>query len=304
KYSVFEGDEYKSSPTDNTPKFAYYKPTHLLLTAVSWDHADLYPTEESYFNVFKDLISKSKFIVANKDNEKVREMVKKAVWYGKKDAEYVYSDVKQTKDGLNFKINDIDIYSPMIGAFQAENITGCFAMASEIGIPEEKIVEAIASFKGLKRRLEKRSEGKVTVFHDIAHSPEKANSVLKNLREIYKDKIIAIFEPNIGGRSRDSIIKYDNAFNDADIVIIPRLTKLKVAENLDNRPMEGDELAETIAKTHSNTKYIDDDNILVNFIKDNTKTNDIVVFLGSHGFRGMIEETIASFSTSLHQQSR
>jgi UDP-N-acetylmuramate: L-alanyl-gamma-D-glutamyl-meso-diaminopimelate ligase len=53
KYSIFEGDEYKSSPTDTTPKFVYYKPTHLLLSAVSWDHADLYPTEESYFNVFK-----------------------------------------------------------------------------------------------------------------------------------------------------------------------------------------------------------------------------------------------------------
>jgi UDP-N-acetylmuramate: L-alanyl-gamma-D-glutamyl-meso-diaminopimelate ligase len=299
KYSIFEGDEYKSSPTDNTPKFVYYKPTHLLLSAVSWDHADLYPTEESYFDAFKSLISKipsSGFTIANKDNEKVRELVKGAIWYGKdKEAKYVYSDVQQTKDGLKFKINDTEIYSPMIGAFQAENITGCFAMAKELGIKDEIIVKAISEFKGLKRRLEKRLEGEITVFDDIAHSPEKASSVLENLRKIYTGKIITIFEPNIGGRNRESNIKYDNAFKNSDIVIIPRLTKLKISEDKE-APMDGFELASTILKTHLNTKYIENDEELVKYLIENTKTNDIIVFLGSHGFRGMIEETIKKLS--------
>ncbi len=48
-WSVLEGDEYKSSPTDNRAKFFHYKATDLLLSAVSWDHADLYPTEQLYF---------------------------------------------------------------------------------------------------------------------------------------------------------------------------------------------------------------------------------------------------------------
>jgi UDP-N-acetylmuramate: L-alanyl-gamma-D-glutamyl-meso-diaminopimelate ligase len=299
KYSVFEGDEYKSSPTDNTPKFVYYKPTHLLLSAVSWDHADLYPTEENYFDAFKNLISKiptSGFIVANKDNEKVKELVKDAIWYGKDtEAKYIYSDVQQSKDGLKFKINNLAISSPMIGTFQAENITGCFAMAKELGIKDEIIVKAISEFKGLKRRLEKRLEGEITVFDDIAHSPEKASSVLENLRKIYTGKIITIFEPNIGGRNRESNIKYDNAFKNSDIVIIPRLTKLKISEDKE-APMDGFELASTILKTHLNTKYIENDEELVKYLIENTKTNDIIVFLGSHGFRGMIEETIKKLS--------
>lgn len=298
KYSIFEGDEYKSSPTDTTPKFTYYKPTHLLLSAISWDHADLYPTEESYFNVFRDLISKTNFIVANKDNDKVRELVDKAVWYGSKDADYVYTDIKQTKNGLDFKINGIDIHSQLIGKFQAENITGCFAMASELGIDQKIIIEAIANFKGMRRRLERRYDGNITVFDDIAHSPEKASTVLNNLREIYQGKIFAIFEPNIGGRSRESIVKYNNAFKDADIVIIPRLTKLKIGDN--DKPMEGNELAETILKTHNNVTYIEDDNNLIKYLIENTKKGDCIAFLGSHGFRGMIEELI----TYLHQQSQ
>jgi len=317
KYSIFEGDEYKSSPTDTTPKFVYYKPTHLLLSAVSWDHADLYPTEESYFNVFKNLISNipnTVLLVVNSDNEKAKELVqssldKKVIWYGKENADYIYSDLVQNTSGLNFNIkykeNTFEIYSEMIGSFQAENITGCFAMAHSIGINPEDIIKAIANFKGLKRRLEKRYTSKVTIFDDIAHSPEKAKTVLDNIKKIYSGKVIAIFEPNIGGRSRESVSKYNNAFLNADVVIIPRLTKLKIAENSSEQPMDGEELAQAISKTNKNVIYIEDDNTLVSRIVeivkdlDNTKNNNVIAFLGSHGFRGMIEQTI----TSLHQQS-
>ena len=307
-YSVFEGDEYKSSPTDTTPKFFYYKPTHLLLTAVSWDHADLYPTEESYFDVFKKLIAgipKDGLIVANADQAKVTELLKdysyKKVTYGKSVADYVFGDIKQSKNGIDFTISHAGkiykIHSPMIGAFQAENITGDFAMAESIGIGPDIIIEAIAQFKGLKRRLEKRLDGElsesgVTVFDDIAHSAEKATSVLENVKKIYSGKIFAIFEPNIGGRSRESNIKYDTAFKDADYVLVPRLTKLKVTDDELGQPMEGDELAEIIKKTQPHTEYIADDTTLVDYLISHAKKGDCIVFLGSHGFRGMIEETV------------
>lgn len=302
KYSVFEGDEYKSSPTDPTPKFSYYNPTHLLLSAVFWDHADLYPTEELYFKAFEKLTSnipKNGFIVANKDNAGINKIISKTsckvISYGKSGADYTFGKIKQDKSGLDFEIvhdgKKIQIHSPMIGEFQAENITGCFAMAKELDIPEQTIKQAIKDFKGLKRRLEKRFEGDITVFDDIAHSPEKACSVLENIRKIYKGKIVAVFEPNTGGRKREIIKKYDNAFKSADMVIIPRLTKLKIALD-EEKPIEGEELAEIISKTHKNTKNIDNDDSLIKEIVKQTTKGDVIVFLGSHGFRGMIEETI------------
>ena len=333
KWCILEGDEYKSSPIDNTPKFTYYKPTHLFLTAVSWDHADLYPTEESYFETFKKLVSsipKKGLILANKDDkgvDKILEKInRKVIYYGKEKVDriqkisrngeigkdktdYTYRDVRQTKDGLDFTIShkekNYKIHSPMIGEFQAENIAGCFAMAHQIGITPEKIVKAIEEFKGLKRRLEKRFEGDMTVFDDIAHSPEKAASVLENIHSIYRSKyhttnqdkngkqvkILAIFEPTIRRRQRESSYKYDNAFKNADTVVIPRLTKLKVSKE---KPMEGDELAEVIKKTQPNVIYIEDDKELVKYIVKKAHKDDVIVFLGSHGFRGMIEETITS----------
>lgn len=312
--SVFEGDEYKSSPTDDRAKFFHYKPTHLLLTAVSWDHADLYPTEADYFGAFTKLIAtlpKNGYIVACADHAGAQKVLGsysgKKIMYGKSsggmDLDYSYDITAETKDGLDLTIghgnNTWNIHSPMLGNYQAENIAGCFAMAHSMGISAEKIVRAIGTFRGLKRRLEKRADGDVTILDDIAHSPEKAKSVLATLRTIYTGKIIAIFEPNIGGRKREASSKYDNAFGNADLVVIPRLTKLKVGDDEKDPPIEGPELARTIARTHPNVKNIEDDTALVDFILADAQKGDVIVFLGSHGFRGMIEEII-----SPHQRSQ
>jgi len=309
EWSVFEGDEYKSSPKDNTPKFVYYRPNNLLLSSVSWDHADLYPTEESFFAVFEKLIStipQNGVIVACNDNLGVQKLIsrtnQKFITYGRNNADYVYSDFKQSLEGIELKIRDskgniYEIRSELIGEFQAENITGCFAIAKEIGIDAQDIINAIKDFKGLKRRLEKRLNAKdnarkIMIFDDIAHSPEKVSYILKALKDICNSKITLVFEPNIGNRKKEIEKKYDNAFKDADEVIIPRLTKLKIPEDESNLPVEAEGLCAIISKTHSNAKSITNDNELVDYLDKNTKEGGIIVFAGAHGFRNMIEETV------------
>ena len=323
-WSVFEGDEYKSGPNDPTAKFFYYKPTHLLLTAVSWDHADLYPTEEIYFKTFEKLVNQipaTGMIVACADDAGVAKVlaatgasgmpevptIPKPITYGKTPgADYYYHSIEHTKNGISFSIDHAGqiyrIASPMLGRFNAENFAGCFAMAHSIGVAPEKIVAAIARFKGIKRRFEKRldapdSKTGVTVFDCHAPTPEKAASILESLREVYDKKIIAIYEPNIGGRQKSSIDMYNNAFKNSDIALIPRLTKLKVDMSADSaakdQPLEGPELAAFISETHPATEYIEDDVQLVTRATTLAATDDVIVFLGSHGFRGMIEEVVA-----------
>lgn len=302
-WSVVEGDEYMTAKWDKQAKFMHYRPTHLLLTAVKWDHADVYPTEESYFDAFKKLISMSPFIVACIDTEKLPALLSEAkhsyISYGKDPrATYRYENVSESKDGIEFDIihegSSYHIKSPILGTYNAENITGCFAMAKEIGIDADSIMKSIASFAGMKRRLEKRYENKVTIIDDIAHSAEKVRSVLATLHKAYKGSIVAVYEPNSGNRTPQSKPAYENAFKDADTVIIPRLTKLKIDEANPEKMFDGQELRDTIAKTHKNAVYMEDDKALVDFITKNRKEGDVIAFLGSHGFRGMIEESITS----------
>lgn len=311
-WSVVEGDEYKASRWDNGPKFAYYSPTHLLLTSVVWDHADVYPTEAEYFNAFSKLyksiptsgvrvISEQADGIVNKNTglasafkKMLRPDIKtNTVIYGKTVvAAYRYTNIQQTKDGLQFDILHGDkkytIHSPCLGEYMADNITGCFAMADQMRIVPEKIIAAIKTFVGMKRRLEKRFDGNVTIFDDIAHSPTKAKSVLETLKKIYNTKVIAVFEPNTGNRRPQAANWYDNAFAAADEVVIPRLTKVKVDET-EEPPFEGEQLATIIARTHANTRYIDEDAHLIAHLR-NSEPNSVIIFLGSHGFRGMIEE--------------
>lgn len=306
KYSVLEGDEYKSSKWDNGAKFFHYHPTHLLLTAIEWDHADVYPTEKLYFEAFEQLtasIPNNGIIIASEKIKikRLEDQKTKMITYGKSDsAIYQYNNITMTKNGIKFDIihnsKIYNLHSPMLGNYMAENICGGFAMAYELGMEAEKIITAIAKFSGLKRRLEKRFTGAITIFDDIAHSPAKAKAVLENLRQIYTGKIFCIFEPNTGNRQPQSIPSYNQAFINADEVIIPRLTKLKTSEELHH--FEGNELADIISQTHSSVKYIDEDEKLINYLTNSVKKDGVIVFCGSHGFRGMIDELIKKYENS------
>jgi UDP-N-acetylmuramate: L-alanyl-gamma-D-glutamyl-meso-diaminopimelate ligase len=320
-WSIIEGDEYQVSIKERRAKFFHYKPTDLLMTAMSWDHADLYPTEALYMDAFKKLLAnlprKGKIVYCI-DNENLTSLINETikegahdpdafVSYGKSEkADYRYSNISHTKAGLSFTITyhgkEYVIKSPMLGAYNIENITGCFAMAREQGIAPGVTSDAIAEFPGLKRRLERRFEsadGTLTVIDAHAPTPEKAQAGLQSIREVYKGKIVAIFEPNIGGRQRASAHMYDNTFIDATTVFIPRLTKLKIDENAEVQPLEGDELATLMRKTHPSVEYVDNDETLVDsairYAQDIGPDN-VIVFLGSHGFRGMIEEVVKKLS--------
>lgn len=336
-WSVVEGDEYKTSRWDAQAKFFHYSPTHLLLTGAIWDHADIYPTAEEYEKVFIDLVNlvpKNGLVVANTGEDTIKNILNKTnrdvISFGVAGEEdYSCINIELTKDGTNFDVvhkksgEIFHLQTKMLGDYIAKNFTGCFAMAHEIGIEPKVIIEAIRSFDGIKRRLEKRFDGHVklpdgrhaardvTVYDDISHSPEKSRAVLASLRKIYNGKIIAIFEPNTGNRKSESFPGYDNCFVDADEIIIPRLTKVKIDPNDPSKPVDGEKLADIIKKTQPNVSYIDDDAKLIEHILKKVKRqgeiphqakgsgagNNVVVFLGSHGFRGMITQLVSRIST-------
>jgi len=319
-YSVLEGDEYKSSSWDNKAKFFHYSPTHLLLTSVVWDHADVYPTEEDYKNAFRQLVSRlpeNGLLVVSEKVRKIedyfllpacRQARRKnktedctVIRYGQDEKnDYQYYDVQISKHGVQFKIKHkssvFSLQSSSLGSYMADNMTGCFVMAHQLGMEPEEIIKHLASYKNIKRRLEKRFDGDITVFDDIAHSPAKATAVLASIRTLYNGRLFVVFEPNTGNRKPVSFPGYDNAFASADEVIIPRLSRVKVVADDPEKPVYGKELAGIIGKTHNNVQYMPADETLVEYLLTQTTKGDVVAFLGSHGFRGMIDQLVSKLS--------
>jgi len=312
KYSILEGDEYKSARWDDGAKFFHYSPTHLLLTSVVWDHADVYPTEQSYFEAFEKLLTNlpesGLLVTSERVKKEMLDFAKcKKITYGK-DAknDYVYQNVTVNKKEIKFEIKYQDqifqINSPLLGEYLVDNMTATFAMAHQLGLASDKIIQTTNTYKNVKRRLEKRLDGEITVLDDIAHSPQKASSVLQTLKNIYHDgKVIAVFEPNSGNRQKEAIPGFDNKFSDADLVIIPRLTTIKQAPG-EEISIEGEELTEIIKKTQANTIYLDKDEELVDYVVKIAKPNDVIAFLGSHGFRNMIESACQQIQQNQQKQ--
>jgi UDP-N-acetylmuramate: L-alanyl-gamma-D-glutamyl-meso-diaminopimelate ligase len=299
KWSILEGDEYKTARWDQSPKFAYYKPKYLLLSAVVWDHADLYKTEADYHAAFQKLVDdlpSDGFVVASERVDSIS-FTPKIISYGKSSTcTYHYGTIEESAGGIKFTIEHkgekYSIESPCLGEYMADNITGCFALAHSLGIDSENIIDNIKNFLGMKRRLEKRFEGVIDVFDDIAHSPAKAKSVIQTLKRNFpNNNIVVVFEPNTGNRRPESIPGYDKAFIDANEIIIPRLTKIK-HNDAEPEPLDGRDLEKIISKSHKNVKYIEDDTELVKYLLKKSTPNKTIAFLGSHGFRGMIEDLI------------
>jgi UDP-N-acetylmuramate: L-alanyl-gamma-D-glutamyl-meso-diaminopimelate ligase len=306
-WSVLEGDEYKTSKDDLRAKFFSYKPTHLLLTSSNWDHVDVYKTEADYFHTFEKLVKQIPahgLVVACTDNTNVKNIIlsstpeARLITYGKNSpVDYMYHSIQETVGGLSLQItHDNETYvisTPVLGAYMAENICGAFALAYEIGIKPESIIQSISNFHGLKRRLEKRGEiNSAIVFDDIAHSPTKAKSVLETLRRIYTGTLFAIFEPNTGNRKPEAATLYDYAFAAADEVLIPEFTKLKKDTEGSQKNFEGKDVANIISHTHDRVTQFPEDTELIDYLKQKTQPGDVVVFMGSHSFRSMIEDLI------------
>ena len=312
-WSIVEGDEYTAARWDPHPKFLLYKPTHLILTSIVWDHLDVFPTEKKYNQVFQKLIKlipqNGQIIAAQKkDDQKIDKIVSQSkaeiIRYGKKGLKFNNKNYSYEISSLKKGFSEFTIYcngkilskftTSLLGEHLIENLSSGIALAHNIGIDLKIIQKAVASFQGVKRRLEIREEiNEIKIIDDIAHSPSKAQASLMAVKIHFPQaKIFAVYEPNVGNRTISSQRFYSHVFNQADYLIIPRLSKTKTDVRQEKR-MDGQELANIIKQKNKETKvlYLEDDDKLVDFLINEVKPKNIIIFLGSHGFRGMIEQT-------------
>ncbi|MFA4873039.1 MAG: Mur ligase domain-containing protein [Patescibacteria group bacterium] len=309
-WSIVEGDEYPACRWNPVPKFSFYDPHFLVLTGVQWDHADIYTTEESYIEMFKKLVASmppNGLICAALDRPHMRDVLNKAsapvVWYGRTGSgadwstEVLYQKkaTKMTFYGpSNETIGPVSV--PLLGSIAFDHFTGAVALARASGIDQTAIMQALTSFQGVCRRLEVRGVvNKVSIIDDFAHSPSKAKSAIDAVKQTFnRGRVIVVFEPNVGNRLRSLAPSYRDAFNSANTVIVPRLSATKHNENTEAR-LDGAQLAQIISSSNTHIEevvYIDDDIQVVQKLQKIAQPGDCILFLGSHGFRGMIEQTL------------
>ena len=235
EFMVLEGDEYLSSPIDRRPKFHLYKPNIALLSGIAWDHINVFPTFEGYieqFRIFTDSLTNGGIMVYNEEDAIVKEVVESSTHTIKK---YPYSTpTYEIEDGIT-AIDTPDGMMPLeiFGDHNLQNLAGAKWICQHMGIDEDDFYEAIASFTGASKRLEKIAENTQTViFKDFAHSPSKVKATTDAVKKQYENReVIACLELHTySSLNAEFLSEYQGALDQADKAVVfysPHAVKIK-----------------------------------------------------------------------------
>jgi UDP-N-acetylmuramate: L-alanyl-gamma-D-glutamyl-meso-diaminopimelate ligase len=239
-FIVLEGDEYLSSPMDRRPKFHLYQPNIALISGIAWDHINVFPTYESYveqFEIFIQKITNGGILVYNEDDAEVKRVAEASVNPIRK---IPYSTPKYTVENGVTLLDTPEGPMPIevFGAHNLNNLAGAKWICQNMGIDEADFYEAIASFKGASKRLEKIAEkGNNVAYKDFAHSPSKVAATTKAVKEQYPDRnLVACLELHTYSSLNAEFLKeYEGALDAADVAVVfysPDAVKIKQLEEV------------------------------------------------------------------------
>lgn len=234
-FIVLEGDEYLSSAIDRRPKFHLYKPNIALLSGIAWDHINVFPTFDNYveqFRVFLSQITHGGAIVYNQEDTQVKQVVEATQNQIKK---YPYQTPEYTVENGDTLLETQDGPMPIeiFGRHNLNNLEGARWICQLMGVQQEDFYEAIATFTGASKRLEKIAEGKSSIaYKDFAHSPSKVMATTQALKTQYPERsLLACLELHTySSLNPEFLSQYKGTLDSADKAIVfysPKAVKIK-----------------------------------------------------------------------------
>ncbi len=245
-FIILEGDEYLSSPIDRRPKFHLYQPNIALLSGIAWDHINVFPTYENYieqFEIFVNQITKGGILVYNEEDTTVKSVAEQTTNTIRRlpytTPNYSVEEgvtLLDTPEGLM----PIEVF----GAHNLNNLAGAKWICQNMGVDESDFYEAISSFKGASKRLEKIAEAKGKVaYKDFAHSPSKVLATTTAVKNQYPArKLVACLELHTYSSLNAEFLKeYEGALDSADVAVVfysPDAVKIKQLSDVSYNQIE------------------------------------------------------------------
>ena len=287
-FMLLEGDEYLSSPIDRRPKFHLYQPNIALLSGIAWDHINVFPTFENYveqFKLFTDSMVNGSILVYNEEDPLVKEIALSATKptrkHGYSTPEYV------VENGETFlKTPEGDMPIEIFGEHNLNNLAGAKWICQHMGIDEEDFYEAIASFRGASKRLEKISDVRGTLaFKDFAHSPSKVKATTEAVKQQFPNKrLIACLELHTySSLNAEFLQQYKESLDAADEAIVfysPEAVQLKKLQEIDGQQIEK-------AFQHKNLKVYTNPQLFQEYLKTGAFANSVILFMSSGNYGGL-----------------
>ena len=312
---VIEGDEYDTAFFDKGPKFLHYRPGHVILTSVEFDHADIYRDLDHVKSAFlrlMDIIPRDGSLIVCDDYPLAREMAAAArghrVTYGEGDhADWTACNI-EFRDGRSFfepyyrGKGEGRLEVAVIGRHNVKNALAVYALARALDVERAKLLEGFRTFAGVKRRQEIRGERRgIVVIDDFAHHPTAVRETVEAVRAAYPGRRVwAVFEPR-SNTSKRSIFEreFAAALALADhAVVAPVYQPEKIPEgerlSVDNVVMQinrlcGDERA----------RKVDAASDIASVIARDARRGDVVLVMSNGGFDDVHEKILRGLAVDI-----
>ena len=292
-FMVLEGDEYLSSPIDRRPKFHLYQPNFALLSGIAWDHINVFPTFENYleqFKIFVNSITVGGSISYNTEDLHVKTIVEDSENQIRK---FPYQTPEHTiEEGVTYlETEEGPLPLEIFGAHNLNNLAGSKWICQQMGVDQDDFYEAISSFSGASKRLEKVAENaNCVVYKDFAHSPSKVKATTEAVKSQYpKRPLVACLELHTYSSLNATFLEhYKGALDAADTAVVfysPQAVEIKKLES--------------VSKTQIETAFERDDLIIYtdpelfkNYITSMEFTQKTVLLMSSGSYGGLDFEAL------------
>jgi len=284
---VVEADEYDTAFFDKRSKFVHYRPLLAILNNLEYDHADIFPDVAAIQRQFHHLVRtvpRRGRLVVNGEDARLAEVLAMGCWtpverFGL-DGDFDWSARLLAADGSAFTLLHHgqavgDVHWPLLGRHNVMNAIAALAAAHAVGVELPSVLPALASFGGIKRRLEVvGTHGGITVYDDFAHHPTAIATTLAGLRARVGDaRIVVAVEPRSNsmrlGAHADALAP---SLDGADLVVFL------------HRPELPWEAGKVVAGLKGEGHAVADVDALVATLRARVQPGDHVVFMSNGGF--------------------
>lgn len=305
-YFVIEGDEYDTAFFDKVPKFVHYKPKRVILTSIEFDHADIYADLSAVKSAFRrrlQMIPDEGTLLYYGKDANIRELltetkVQKKFSYGSSKSDYIAKIVARPAEGTVFQAFHGplflgEFFIAMTGDYNVMNAMAVIGLAHQLDWSMESVTEALATFKGVRRRQEVIGEPRgITVIEDFAHHPTAVRETIKAIQMKYPGrKVFSVFEPRSATSRRKVFQKdYVAAFKESHEVILAEAYDQTKIENTDRFSVT--ELVGDLKKLNIQARSFTGADAIVDYLGNTAKPTDVILIMSNGGFDGIYQKLL------------
>jgi UDP-N-acetylmuramate: L-alanyl-gamma-D-glutamyl-meso-diaminopimelate ligase len=304
---VVEGDEYDTAFFDKGPKFMHYRPDTALIGTVEFDHADIYRDlgeVERAFRWFTNTVPRRGLIVRHEDCALTRDVTGRALarveGYGLDSGAWRATGLADGPQGVRFRIERegrafADVTLRVSGEYNVRNALSVAAAAAEQGLSAEEIAAGLATFEGVRRRLEVRGEADgVIVLDDFAHHPTAIAETLRAARQRYPGRRLwAVLEPRSWSLRRNVFQdRLPEALSGGDEIVLAEVfgaEELPPAERLDPARLVRD-----LAELGRTARFLPHVDAITAHLAQHAGPGDVVAVMSNGGFGGLHDKLLVA----------